>query len=61
MSRVTSTVTATRTGSSTQIPAKKQDDISKYVKKGLSEENVRRLKECFDIFDVDNSGEVTTL
>lgn len=56
MSRTTTTVTATRTGATASQPAKKQEDYSKYVKKGTSEETVRRLKECFDIFDVDNSG-----
>ena len=40
---------------------KQEEDFSKYVKKGVSEEAVRRLKECFDIFDYDGSGEVTTL
>ena len=65
-SRTTTTVTATRTGSSSAVAqapaaAKKQEDFSKYVKKGVSQETVTRLKECFDIFDVDGSGEVTTL
>ena len=39
----------------------KQPDYSQYVKKGISQETVTRLRECFDIFDVDRSGEVTTL
>ena len=58
-SRNTTTVTATRTGA--QQPPAKQQDFSQYVKKGISQETVSRLKECFDIFDVDRSGEVTTL
>lgn len=57
MSRTTTTVTATRTAQ----PAAKQEDFSQYVKKGISQETVIRLKECFDIFDADQSGEVTTL
>ena len=64
MSRTT--VTATKTAASTASqPAKKQtsqpqEDFSKYVKKGISQETIARLKECFDIFDYDKSGEVTT-
>ena len=62
---VTATATVTRSGSAVQqAPAKtvtKTEDFSKYVKKGVSQETVTRLKECFDIFDVDGSGEVTTL
>lgn len=61
MSRTNTTVTATRTGSSAQPAAKNQQDFSQYVKKGISQETVTRLKECFDIFDADGSGEVTTL
>ena len=64
MSRTTTTVTATRTTAApASQPAKKQqpqEDFSKYVKKGISQETVARLKECFDIFDYDKSGEVTT-
>lgn len=62
-SRTTVTATRTTTSNAPQ-PQKKQqptEDFSKYVKKGISQETVTRLKECFDIFDVDNSGEVTTL
>jgi hypothetical protein len=55
MSRTTTTVTATRGGSGAQQPAKTQD-FSQYVKKGVSQDTVNRLKECFDIFDVDGSG-----
>ena len=55
MSRTTTTVTATRGGSGAQQPAKTQD-FSQYVKKGVTQDTVNRLKECFDIFDVDGSG-----
>lgn len=65
MASRTNTATAVRTNSSNAVqPPKKtapQEDFSKYVKKGISQETVDRLKECFDIFDVDKSGEVTTL
>lgn len=60
--RNTTTVTVTRTGSQGGAPAqKKQDDYSQYVKKGITQETVLRLKECFDIFDADSSGEITTM
>ena len=67
MSKTTTTVTATRTvaapasQSAKKLPQPPQEDFSKYVKKGISQETVARLKECFDIFDYDSSGEVTTL
>lgn len=61
--RNTTTVTASRTATTSAAQPKKQpeEDYSKYVKKGISQEAVTRLKECFDIFDADHSGEVTTL
>ena len=34
-------------------------DPSKYVKQGLSAEDVIRIKECFDVFDYDRSGSIT--
>ena len=54
------TTSVARAGSQ-QAPQQKQQDLSQYVKKGISEDTVRQLKECFDIFDADGSGEVTTL
>lgn len=35
-------------------------DASKYVKKGLDAETVTKLKEVFDVFDYDGSGNVST-
>lgn len=35
-------------------------DATKYVKKGLDAETVGRLKEVFDVFDYDGSGNVST-
>lgn len=41
-------------------PASKGFDASKYVKKGLDAETVTKLKEVFDVFDYDGSGNVST-
>jgi Ca2+-binding EF-hand superfamily protein len=41
-------------------PAAKGFDAHKYVKKGLDAETVGKLKEVFDVFDYDNSGNVST-
>ena len=35
-------------------------DPSKYVKKGLDADTVTKLKEVFDVFDYDGSGNVST-
>lgn len=35
-------------------------DASKYVKKGIDAETVGKLKEVFDVFDYDRSGNVST-
>ena len=35
-------------------------DASKYVKKGLDADTVGKLKEVFDVFDYDGSGNVST-
>jgi Ca2+-binding EF-hand superfamily protein len=35
-------------------------DPKKFVKAGLDEETVTRLKEVFDVFDYDGSGAVST-
>ena len=34
-------------------------DPSKYVRPGLSADDILRIKECFDIFDYDKSGAIT--
>ena len=41
-------------------PAAKGFDANKYVKKGLDAETVTKLKEVFDVFDYDGSGNVST-
>lgn len=41
-------------------PAGKGFDANKYVKKGLDAETVTKLKEVFDVFDYDGSGNVST-
>lgn len=47
--------------SKAQAPApSKGFDASKYVKKGLDAETVGKLKEVFDVFDYDGSGNVST-
>lgn len=40
-------------------PATKNFDPSKYVSKKLNAETVNRLKEVFDVFDYDGSGNIT--
>ena len=40
--------------------ATKGFDPSKYVKKGLDADTVTKLKEVFDVFDYDGSGNVST-
>lgn len=40
--------------------ASKGFDATKYVKKGLDAETVGKLKEVFDVFDYDGSGNVST-
>jgi centrin-1 len=34
-------------------------DAKKFTTKNLNEETVLRLKECFDIFDYDGSGNIS--
>ena len=47
--------------SKAQAPApSKGFDASKYVKKGLDADTVGKLKEVFDVFDYDGSGNVST-
>ena len=41
-------------------PVSKAFDPSKYVKKGLDADTVAKLKEVFDVFDNDGSGNVST-
>lgn len=36
-----------------------QFDAKKYASKNLSEDTVHKLKECFDIFDYDGSGNIS--
>lgn len=40
--------------------SKKAFDASKYVKKNLNAETVGKLKEVFDVFDYDGSGNIST-
>jgi Ca2+-binding EF-hand superfamily protein len=40
-------------------PAPKGFDATKYVKKGLDADTVGKLKEVFDVFDYDGSGNVS--
>ena len=46
--------------SKAQAPATKGFDASKYAKKNLDVETVGKLKEVFDVFDYDGSGNVST-
>jgi Ca2+-binding EF-hand superfamily protein len=46
--------------SKTTAPAPKGFDATKYVKKGLDADTVGKLKEVFDVFDYDGSGNVST-
>lgn len=41
-------------------PVAKAFDASKYVRKGLDADTVGKLKEVFDVFDYDGSGNVST-
>jgi Ca2+-binding EF-hand superfamily protein len=43
-----------------KTPAPKAFDPSKFVRKNLNEETVLRLKEVFEVFDYDGSGNVST-
>lgn len=43
-----------------KAPVKAAFDPSKYVKKNLNAETVGKLKEVFDVFDYDGSGNVST-
>ena len=40
-------------------PAKPAFDCNKYVKKNLNAETVGKLKEVFDVFDYDGSGNIS--
>lgn len=44
----------------TSVPVGKSFDPSKYVTKKLNLDTVKRLKEVFDVFDYDGSGNITT-
>jgi Ca2+-binding EF-hand superfamily protein len=48
-----------KTTASAPAPAK-GFDATKYVKKGLDADTVGKLKEVFDVFDYDGSGNVST-
>jgi Ca2+-binding EF-hand superfamily protein len=41
-------------------PQPKSFDANKYVKKNLNADTVAKLKEVFDVFDYDGSGNVST-
>jgi Ca2+-binding EF-hand superfamily protein len=43
-----------------KAPVKAAFDANKYVKKNLNAETVGKLKEVFDVFDYDGSGNVST-
>ena len=40
--------------------SKKAFDASKHVKKNLNAETVGKLKQVFDVFDYDGSGNIST-
>jgi Ca2+-binding EF-hand superfamily protein len=42
-----------------QVPATKSFDASKYVNKNMDIEDVNKLKEVFDLFDYDHSGQIS--
>ncbi|KAM3146448.1 hypothetical protein pb186bvf_001417 [Paramecium bursaria] len=42
-----------------QAPPKSEFDPAQFVTKGLNVDDIKRIKECFDIFDVDKSGTIT--
>ena len=53
-----------RSSAQKSLPPKKIDipsqfDPSRYVSKNLPENDVKKLKECFDIFDSDHSGQIS--
>ncbi len=41
-------------------PVSKAFDPTKYVKKGLDAETVTKLKDVFNVFDNDGSGNIST-
>ena len=54
--QVTTTKTTVKT--TTSAPAKTTFDTKNYEKNGLTEDEVLEIKEAFDLFDTDKSGEI---
>ena len=54
----TTTTTKTTVKTTTNAPAKSTFDTKNYEKNGLTEDEVLEIKEAFDLFDTDKSGEI---
>ena len=56
--QVTTTTTKTTVKTSTNAPAKSTFDTKNYEQNGLTEDEVLEIREAFDLFDSDKSGEI---
>ena len=56
--QVTTTTTKTTVKTTTNAPAKTTFDTKNYEKNGLTEDEVLEIREAFDLFDTDKSGEI---
>ena len=56
--QVTTTTTKTTVKTTTNAPAKSTFDTKNYEKNGLTEDEVLEIREAFDLFDTDKSGEI---
>ena len=52
------TTTKTTVKTTTNAPAKSTFDTKNYEKNGLTEDEVLEIREAFDLFDTDKSGEI---
>ena len=54
----TTTKTTVKTTTVNNAPAKSTFDTKNYEKNGLTEDEVLEIREAFDLFDTDKSGEI---
>ena len=58
MKKLKTTTTKTTVKTTTNAPAKTTFDTKNYEKNGLTEDEVLEIREAFDLFDTDKSGEI---